>query len=99
MSCCKKRQFLNPFELSETLIKKGNPSSLTDASVAAEVAHAGLRGGCMNVMINLLELDDKSYVSKKRNEVEKILKKGRILNEKLFKTSIKALSGKDRLHD
>ena len=31
-------------ELSETLIKKGNPSSLTDASVAAEVAFAGLRG-------------------------------------------------------
>ena len=29
----------------------------------------------MNVMINLLELDEKSYVNKKRNEVEKILKK------------------------
>ena len=26
-------------------LKKGNPSSLTDASVAAEVAFAGLRGG------------------------------------------------------
>ena len=32
-------------ELSEILIEKGNPSSLTDASVAAEVAYAGLRGG------------------------------------------------------
>ena len=86
-------------ELSEILIEKGNPSSLTDASVAAEVAYAGLRGGCMNVMINLLELDEKSYVNKKRNEVEMILKKGKILNHKLFKTSIKALSGKGKVHD
>ena len=64
-------------ELSEILISKGNTNSLTDASVAAEVAFAGLRGGCMNVMINLLHLNDKLYIDKKQNDVDNILKKGK----------------------
>ena len=81
-------------ELSEILINMGNPNSLTDASVAAEVAFAGLRGGCMNVMINLLELDDKLYIDKKKNDVDKILKKGKILHDKLFNKSLEALNRK-----
>ena len=81
-------------ELSEVLISKGNTNSLSDTSVAAEVAFAGLRGGCMNVMINLLELKDKLYIEKKQNEVDNILKKGKILHNKLFNKSIKALNKK-----
>ncbi len=82
-------------QLSEVLIKKGNPSSLTDASVAAEVAFAGLRGGCMNVLINLKDLDEKLYVSKKQNEVDKLLSKGKTLHEKLFNNTVKALTKKN----
>ena len=86
-------------ELSEVLISKGNTNSLSDTSVAAEVAFAGLRGGCMNVMINLLELKDKLYIEKKQNEVDNILKKGKILHNKLFNKSIKALNKKNKLND
>ena len=61
-------------QLAEILIEEGNQSSLTDAGVASEVAFAGLRGGCMNVLINLPELIDKPYVNK--NEMKlKIFKK------------------------
>ena len=78
-------------QLAEILIDKGNPSSLTDAGVAAEVAFSGLRGGCMNVLINLPELDDKTYINQKEKEVDNLLKKGEKLNSKLFKKTISLL--------
>ena len=78
-------------QLAEILIDKGNPSSLTDAGVASEVAFAGLRGGCMNVLINLPELIDKPYINQKQKEVDNLLKKGERLNRKLFKKTISSL--------
>ena len=78
-------------QLAEILIEKGNPSSLTDAGVAAEVAFSGLRGGCMNVLINLPELDDKTYINQKEKGVDNLLKKGKKLNSKLFKKTISLL--------
>ena len=78
-------------QLAEILIEKGNPSSLTDAGVASEVAFAGLRGGCMNVLINLPELIDKPYINQKQKEVDNLLKKGERLNRKLFKKTISSL--------
>ena len=81
-------------QLAEILIDKGNPSSLTDAGVASEVAFAGLRGGCMNVLINLPELIDKLYINQKQKEVDNLLKKGERLNRKLFKKTISSLEMK-----
>ena len=81
-------------QLAEILIEKGNPSSLTDAGVASEVAFAGLRGGCMNVLINLPELIDKPYINQKQKEVDNLLKKGERLNRKLFKKTISSLEMK-----
>ena len=78
-------------QLAEILIDKGNSNSLTDAGVASEVAFAGLRGGCMNVLINLPELIDKAYVNQKQKEVDNLLKKGQRLNRKLFKKTISLL--------
>ena len=78
-------------QLAEILIEKGNPSSLTDAGVASEVAFAGLRGACMNVLINLPELIDKPYINQKQKEVDNLLKKGERLNRKLFKKTILSL--------
>ena len=78
-------------QLAEILIDKGNSSSLTDAGVASEVAFAGLRGGCMNVLINLPELVDKTYINQKQKEVDNLLKKGEKLNSKLFKKTISLL--------
>ena len=78
-------------QLAEILIEEGNQSSLTDAGVASEVAFAGLRGGCMNVLINLPELIDKPYINQKQKEVDNLLKKGERLNRKLFKKTISSL--------
>ena len=81
-------------QLAEILIEKGNPSSLTDAGVASEVAFAGLRGGCMNVLIHLPELIDKPYTNQKQKKVDNLLKKGEMLNRKLFKKTISSLEMK-----
>ena len=78
-------------QLAEILIEEGNQSSLTDAGVASEVAFAGLRGACMNVLINLPELIDKPYINQKQKEVDNLLKKGARLNRKLFKKTISSL--------
>ena len=48
---------LEVIKLSVNLIEYGNPNSVTDAEVASEVGLAGVRGGCMNVMINISGLD------------------------------------------
>ena len=52
---------------------KGNPNSISDAGVAAEMAHAGAQGGAMNVLINLSDIDDKKFCNKMKVDVENIL--------------------------
>ena len=49
-------------QLSEKLVDNGNPNSVSDAGVAAEVALAGVRGAGINVMINLSGLKDLSLI-------------------------------------
>ena len=49
---------LEVIKLSVDLIEYGNPNSITDAEVASEVGLAGVRGGCMNVMINISGLEN-----------------------------------------
>ena len=44
---------LKVIELSIELVKHGNPNSVTDSGVAAEVGLAAVRGACMNVLINI----------------------------------------------
>ena len=83
-------------ELAEILVDKGNPNSITDAGVAAEVAYAGLRGACMNVLINLSEIDDSNYGIKKQKEVDALLLKSEDFHKKIFEKTIFALKDFDK---
>ncbi len=83
-------------ELAEILVDKGNPNSVTDAGVAAEMAFAGLRGACMNVLINLPEIDDNSYVIEKQKEVDVLLLKSKDLHKKIFEKTILSLKKLDK---
>ncbi len=40
-------------ELGQQVVEPGNPNSVSDVGVAAEAALAGVRGACLNVLINL----------------------------------------------
>ena len=78
-------------ELTNTLVEKGNPNSVSDAGVAAEVALAGVRGGCMNVLINLNGIDDQEYCSKKRTAVKTLIKKAESLHQTVFNKTMKRI--------
>ena len=59
--------------LAKLIASKGNPNSISDAGVAAEMAHAGAQGGAMNVLINLSDIDDDKFCNEMKIKVENIL--------------------------
>ncbi|MBT6870789.1 MAG: glutamate formimidoyltransferase [Candidatus Marinimicrobia bacterium] len=59
--------------LAKLTASKGNPNSISDAGVAAEMAHAGAQGGAMNVLINLSDIDDDKFCNEMKIKVENIL--------------------------
>ena len=75
-------------QLSEQLVLQGNPNSVSDAGVAAEVALAGVRGACMNVMINLSGMDDRSFVKKMNDKVNKLTKDSELLHKRIYKQTL-----------
>ena len=87
------KKCLRVIELSEELVTNGNPNSVSDAGVATEVALAGLRGACMNVMINLSEIDDTSYCEALQNEVDSLIKNGESIHKKVFEKTVSIIKG------
>ena len=72
-------------QLSEKVVNYGNPNSVSDAGVAAEVAIAGVRGACLNVMINLSGSDNSSFVEKMKNRVNQLIEDSESLHKKIYK--------------
>ena len=84
---------LEVIKLSLDLIKYGNPNSVTDVEVAAEVGLAGVRGGCMNVMINLSGLnyiDDYDIAIQKK--IDSIIKEADVFHKTAFNNTKKLIS-------
>ena len=79
-------------ELADILVEKGNPNSVSDAGVAAEVALAGLRGASMNVLINLPGIDDEKYRSEKRKEVDGLIQAAEALHKIVYKKSLNIIN-------
>ena len=79
-------------ELADTLVEKGNPNSVSDAGVAAEVALAGVSGACMNVLINLTSVEDDSYCDDMKNKVEGIMEKAESLQKVVFEKTMNIIN-------
>ena len=79
-------------ELADTLVEKGNPNSVSDAGVAAEVALAGVSGACMNVLINLTSVEDESYCDDMKNKVEGIMEKAESLQKVVFEKTMNIIN-------
>ena len=79
-------------ELADTLVEKGNPNSVSDAGVAAEVALAGVSGACMNVLINLASIDDESYCDDMKDKVEDIMEKAESLQKVVFEKTMNIIN-------
>ena len=84
---------LKVLRLSIEMIKDGNPNSVTDAYVAAEVCNAGVRGGCANVMINLPSFDNISdYDAEINDKIQEMLNESTKLHRKAFLLTNKIIS-------
>ena len=82
---------LKVIELSIELVKYGNSNSVTDSGVAAEVGLAGVRGGCMNVLINISGSKNREH-KKLKKEIDSIIKKACVLHKKAFNDTKKMIN-------
>ena len=82
---------LKVIELSIELIKHGNPNSVTDSGVAAEMGLAGVRGACMNVLINISGSKNTEY-KKLKKEIDSIIEKACALHKKAFNDTKKMIN-------
>jgi glutamate formiminotransferase/formiminotetrahydrofolate cyclodeaminase len=64
-------------QLARAASEVGNPNSLTDAAVGAQLAFAGVRGAVWNVLINLKDLDDAACVEELQQRCAVLLSKAR----------------------
>ncbi|NIO05631.1 MAG: methenyltetrahydrofolate cyclohydrolase [Proteobacteria bacterium] len=70
-------------DLCEAMVEKGNISAVSDAGVAFYLADATLRGGLMNVRINLSALTDETYQKATKRTVDEIEKRGNLLKGRI----------------
>jgi len=56
------RKAADAIDLAGIAVEKGNTNSVSDAAVGAQIAYAGVKGGIYNVLINLKEIEDRTYV-------------------------------------
>jgi glutamate formiminotransferase/formiminotetrahydrofolate cyclodeaminase len=68
LKCC--RAIL---DLTLEAAKHGNPSSVSDAGVAAEMASAGAHGAALNVLINLNDIQDTRFCNKMEKETQALI--------------------------
>lgn len=67
--------------LAVELVGRSNPNALSDVGMAAMLAYAGLRGGTMNVRINLGGITDAGHATRARERVQRIEVEGERLRE------------------
>ena len=67
--------------LTSQLVGKSNSNALSDVGTAAMLAYAGLRGGAMNVRINLGGIADAEHAARARERVQRIEVEGENLRE------------------
>ncbi len=68
---------LEAIEIAIAVAANGNPNSITDVGVGAQIAFTGVKGGIYNVLINLKDIDDKKFVADMRKQCKNIETKAR----------------------
>jgi formiminotetrahydrofolate cyclodeaminase len=79
------QQSIELLEYSNTLILKGNPNALSDVGVAAFLADTAVKGGLLNIGINLSPVRDKSFRKKMHSLAGKLEKRRNQLMGKIGK--------------
>ena len=80
------QQSIKLLDYSNTLILKGNPNALSDVGVGAFLADTAVKGGLLNIGINLGPVRDKSFREKMHSLTGKLEKRRNQLMGKIGKT-------------
>ncbi len=59
-------------EIAGIVAKFGNPNSITDVGVGAQMAYSGVLGGIYNVLINLKDIDDKTFCDEMKSKCSEL---------------------------
>ncbi|HEY3744744.1 MAG TPA: glutamate formimidoyltransferase [Gemmatimonadaceae bacterium] len=78
--------------LAALVAEKGNTNAVTDAGVAALLAHAACKGAAYNVRVNVQALDDKSKGESLAREAKKLVKEASDLVAKVSEIVERTLS-------
>jgi glutamate formiminotransferase / formiminotetrahydrofolate cyclodeaminase len=79
-------------QLASLVAERGNTNAVTDAGVAALLAHAACKGAAYNVRVNIQALDDKSKGENFAREAQKLVKEASDLAAKVSGIVERALS-------
>lgn len=86
------QQSIELLEYSNMLILKGNPNTLSDVGVAAFLADTAVKGGLLNIGINVGPVRDKSFRKKMHSLAGKLEKRRNQLMGKIGKALGRTLS-------
>ena len=50
-------------KIAQAVVDHGNPNSITDVGVGAQMAYTGVKGGIYNVLINLKDIKDEQFIA------------------------------------
>jgi glutamate formiminotransferase/formiminotetrahydrofolate cyclodeaminase len=75
---------LEVFDILEAMTDKGNPNSVTDAGVGAPAVLGAVKGGYLNVLINIGGLCDKEMARSLKEEAEKLLAQAKERENRLW---------------
>ncbi len=78
------KQSLEAIKIAETVVEYGNPNSITDVGVGAQMAYSGVLGGIYNVLINLKEINDEDFVNEMKATCSKLVSDAKKRTEKLL---------------
>ena len=64
---------LENLKIAKILAINGYKPSISDINVASELSLAGLKGAVANILINLPNIEDQKFVTKKKNQANKMI--------------------------
>lgn len=87
------RACMKSWPLIETMIKEGNPNSVTDAGVGALCLMTAIRGASFNVRVNLAGIKDEAWKAAIIQEVNEILSAGGEIEKRCLQQMNLVLNG------
>ncbi len=77
-------QSMEAIKIAGTVVEYGNPNSITDVGVGAQIAYTGVKGGIYNVLINLKDISDENFVKEMKEKCERLEKEAKSAVEKVL---------------